>query len=215
MIVDIVSDVVCPWCFVGRRKLAAAAARWQAEAGEALTIRWHPFELNPDLPADGIARADYVARKFGPRAAEVYGRVTSVGKGIGIDFAFDRIARQPNTRKAHQLIAAAAVEGVQDAVAEALFRAYFLEGEDLTDDERLVAVAVAAGMSAAVAREAIGDRGLAEQVTASETRAQEMGISGVPFFIFGGRVAVSGAQDPEVLVEAMRNAREAATGTAE
>lgn len=215
MIVDIVSDVVCPWCFIGRRKLAAAASRWQAEAGEALTVRWHPFELNPDLPEDGIARSDYVARKFGPRAAEVYGRVASAGKGIGIDFAFDRIVRQPNTRKAHQLIAAAAVERVQDAVAEALFRAYFLDGEDLTDDERLVAVAVGAGMSEAVAREAIADRALAEQIAASETRAQEMGISGVPFFIFDGRVAVSGAHDPDVLVEAMRNAKEAAAGNSE
>jgi predicted DsbA family dithiol-disulfide isomerase len=206
VIVDIVSDVVCPWCFVGRRKLEAALASWRGEGRAEPAIRWHPFELNPGLPQAGVARDDYVRGKFGDRAGEIYARVARAGEAVGIGFAFDRIVRQPNTRRSHQLIAAAETAGVQDAVARALFEGYFVQGADLTSDAVLAAIAAGAGLAPETAAAALEDEGLAAQVEAAEERARTLGITGVPFFVFDGRVAVSGAQDPDVLLQAMRQA---------
>ena len=205
--VDIVSDVVCPWCFIGRRRLDVAIGEWGRDGGSALQIRWHPFELNPDLPLAGMPRAQYVERKFGSRSREVYDRVARVGRDVGIAFAFERIERQPNTRPAHALIAAAPAGAVQDAVADALFRAYFLDGRDLSDARTLIEVATGAGLAEGVAREALDDPALAGRIEAAETRAWSLGIGGVPYFIFGERIAVSGAQEPPVLLEALRRAR--------
>jgi predicted DsbA family dithiol-disulfide isomerase len=206
--VDVVSDIVCPWCFIGKRHLEAALADF-AQPGGAV-VRWHPFELNPDLPAEGIDRKLYVERKFGgpERAAQIYARVRDAGERAGIPFDFDAIVRQPNTRETHRLIAWAQANGEADALVERLFRAYFLEGQDLTSRDTLVQLAADAGIDAAAARQWLeSGRGL-QEIAQAETRARELGITGVPFFIFDGHVGLSGAHPPETLRDAIRQARQ-------
>ncbi len=210
--VDVVSDVVCPWCFIGKRRLETAlAALAQREPERDVRIRWHPFQLNPDLPPEGIERSAYLEAKFGGarRAAEIYDRVRSAGRSADIPFAFDAIARQPNTRAAHRLIAwaqASAPANVADALVERLFRGYFLEGRSVGDPDELVRIAAEAGLDAEAARALLGSERFAEEVRESNERAQAAGIGGVPFFIFDGKVAVSGAQPPDVLLEAIATA---------
>jgi predicted DsbA family dithiol-disulfide isomerase len=212
LVIDVVSDVVCPWCFIGKRRLEGALARYARERPDAPppTVSWRPFQLNPGLPPEGMARADYVARKFGPRGGAVYDRVSAVGREVGIDFAFDRITRQPNTLAAHSLVELAGAQGRQDAVKEALFRAYFLDGVDLTARENLVAIATAAGLDRATVETWLDDPQAREAAAAEDARAREIGIEGVPFFIFNGRLGVSGAQPAEVLFDAMKQAESAA-----
>jgi predicted DsbA family dithiol-disulfide isomerase len=208
--IDVVSDVVCPWCYIGKRKLEAALAQLhRAEPDLPVTLRWHPFQLNPDLPAAGIARADYLEAKFGggARAAEIYARVRSVGEQVGIAFDFDRIVRQPNTLDAHRLIAWAQQRGDADALVERLFHAYFVEGRFVGDRDELVAAAAASGLPEDEARKLIASDALRVEVDAENREAQEAGITGVPFFIFNGRTAVSGAHDPPTLLEAIAAAR--------
>jgi predicted DsbA family dithiol-disulfide isomerase len=208
--IDVVSDVVCPWCYIGKRKLEAALAQLhQAEPDLSVALRWHPFQLNPDLPAAGIARADYLEAKFGggARAAEIYARVRSVGEQVGIAFDFDRIARQPNTLDAHRLIAWAQQRGDADALVERLFHAYFIEGRFVGDRDELVAAAAASGLPEDEARNLLASDALRVEVDAEHREAQEAGITGVPFFIFNGRTAVSGAHDPPTLLEAIAAAR--------
>lgn len=210
--IDVVSDVVCPWCFIGKRRLEAALALYAKERPDAPapTVTWRPFQLNPGLPAEGMARADYVAQKFGPRGGAVYTRVAAVGREVGIDFAFDRITRQPNTLAAHSLIELAGAQGRQDALKEAFFRAYFLDGVDLTARENLVAIATSAGLDRATVEEWLDNAEAREATAAEDARAREIGIEGVPFFIFNGRLGVSGAQGAEVLLDAMKQAESAA-----
>jgi predicted DsbA family dithiol-disulfide isomerase len=206
--IDVVSDVVCPWCFIGKRRLEGALERYAAAHPEAPApaVTWRPFQLNPGLPADGMARDEYVARKFGARGGAVYDRVARIGRDVGIAFAFERIARQPNTLAAHSLIELAQTRGLQDAAVEAFFRGYFLDGVDLTARANLVATAVGAGLDRAEV-EAWLDRAEArEAVAAEDARARELGIEGVPFFIFNRRLAVSGAQPSDVLLDAMEQA---------
>src|SRR5229473_8335584 len=147
--IDIISDVVCPWCYIGKRRLEAALELYRERSPGAAEpkITWHPFQLNPDMPATGIDRDAYVKGKFGAdRAGQIYGRITSIGKEVGIPFDFTRVTRQPNTLAAHSLIALAIDAGKQDAVVEAFFRAFFLEGRDLTSAETLAGIAVGAGL---------------------------------------------------------------------
>ncbi len=207
--VDVVSDVVCPWCYIGKRKLERALDELKArEASLEVVVRWHPFELNPDLPAEGIARRAYTEAKFGAgRAAEIYSRVSAVGESVGIGFDFDRIARQPNTRNAHRLVAWAQQSGDAAALVEGLFRAFFVEGRSLSDASELAAIAESAGFDRAAARELLASEGLRADVDAEYREAQAAGIGAVPFFIFNGRVAVSGAHDPPTLLEAIASAR--------
>jgi predicted DsbA family dithiol-disulfide isomerase len=205
--IDIVSDVVCPWCFIGKRHLEQALAAYRQRHPEAAApeIRWHPFQLNPQLPPAGMPRAQYTAAKFGgpERAKEIYARVAAAGAGAGIAFAFDRIAVQPNTVDAHRLMHRAAELGIQDAMAESLFRGYFLEGRNFTDRETLADLAQRAGMAAEDARRYLDsdeDRAL---ITEQDERARRIGVEGVPFFIFNQRLAVSGAQPAEILLDVM------------
>jgi predicted DsbA family dithiol-disulfide isomerase len=210
LFVDVVSDVVCPWCYIGERKLETALARLRAdEPGLAPTVRWHPFELNPDLPVEGIPRAAYLEKKFGgkARAAEIYARVRAVGAEVGIAFDFDRIARQPNTREAHRLIAWAQQRGDAGALVERLFRAYFVEGRWIGERDLLAALAADSGLPGDEARNVLASDLYRAEVEAEYREAQEAGITGVPFFIFNGRTAVSGAHDPDVLLEAIAAAR--------
>ena len=210
LVVDVVSDVVCPWCYIGKRKLERALAELRGREPElAVTVRWHPFELNPDLPADGIPRRSYLEAKFGgaERAAEIYSRVRSVGASVDIPFDFDRIVRQPNTRDAHRLIAWAQELGDAAPLVERLFRAYFVEGRLLTEPNELTVIASEAGLDGAAARSVLVSDRLRAEVEAEYREAQAAGISAVPFFIFNGRTAVSGAHDPPTLLEAIATAR--------
>jgi predicted DsbA family dithiol-disulfide isomerase len=215
--IDVVSDVVCPWCYVGKRRLEAALAELRAtEPGLSVDVRWQPFQLNPELPREGIERHRYLAQKFGDaaRVAQIYDRIAGVGRDVGIAFAFERIPRQPNTLDAHRLIAWAQDRGdakASDELVERLFRAYFVEGRYVGDREELARIAGEAGYDAEAARDFVVSDELAYDVAAADERAREMGISGVPFFIFDGRTAVSGAQEPETLLRAIEKAREATT----
>jgi predicted DsbA family dithiol-disulfide isomerase len=203
--IDIVSDVVCPWCFVGKRKLAAALDLYARERPDAPApqVTWRPFQLNPQMPAEGMPRSEYVQRKFGRSGTEVYQRVSQAGKTVGIDFAFDRITRQPNTLAPHALIALAREHGKQEELVDALFHAYFLDGRDLTDAKTLSEVAVGAGVPRDAVDACLADEQARRTVAKEDEQAREMGVSGVPFFIFNGRFAVSGAQDPHTLLQAM------------
>lgn len=209
--IDVISDVVCPWCYIGKRHLESALALWRKDhAGEEQpVVRWHPFQLNPQLPASGIPRAEYVAAKFGgpQRAREIYARVANAGARAGIAFDFDRIPVQPNTLNAHRLIHHAGLSGRQDAMAEALFEAYFLQGADLSSDDSLADIAMRAGfdrkeISAYLARGE--DKALVED---QDQHARSLGVEGVPFFIFNRRYALSGAQPAETILDTMMKAQ--------
>jgi predicted DsbA family dithiol-disulfide isomerase len=210
--IDVISDVVCPWCFIGKRHLESALAAWRKDhpAEEQPQVRWHPFQLNPKLPRSGVPRADYIATKFGgpQRAKEIYARVANAGARAGLAFHFDRITVQPNTLNAHRMIHRAGSGSRQDAMAEALFRAYFFEGADLSRDDILADVAARAGfdrdeIAAYLARDE--DKALIED---QDQHARSLGVEGVPFFIVNRRYAVSGAQPPEAILDVMAKAQE-------
>ncbi len=211
--IDVVSDVVCPWCYIGKRKLESALAGLVAkEPTVKASVRWHPFQLNPDLPQQGIPRKAYLQAKFGgeARAGDIYARVKAVGAEVGIPFDFDRIDVQPNTLAAHRLIAWAQERGdaeATSALVERLFRAYFVEGRAIGDTDELAQIAAESGLELTAAQAMLtSSEGLA--VVSSEDReARDVGISGVPFFIFNGSTAVSGAHDPQTLLEAIAKAR--------
>ena len=208
--VDVVSDIVCPWCFIGKRKLDVALGEINSsEPSLGVEVRWHPFQLNPDLPDDGIPRASYVEQKFGgaARADDVYARVTNAGEAVGIPFRFDRIERQPNTFDGHRLIAWAQQQGDATALVERLFSAFFLEGRRIGDRDELARLAAECGWSHRNAHAMLESDAMCEAVENESREALDVGIQGVPLFIFNGSVAVSGAQDPAALLEAMAAAR--------
>ena len=206
--IDIISDVVCPWCYIGKRRLEAALALYRERRADAPApeVTFHPFELNPDMPREGISRADYIARKFGARGYSAHDRLVHAGAQLGIAFAFDRIQRQPNTLTAHALIEAARRKGVQGAMKEAMLKGFFVDSADMTDNKTLVRLAVEAGLERGDAEAAVADEELRGAVADEEDKARAMGVNGVPFFIFNRRLAVEGAQGPEVLLEAMLEA---------
>ena len=201
LVIDVVSDVVCPWCFLGKRRLDAALA----QAPEA-QVRWRPFQLDSSIPAEGLDRKAYMRAKFGdgPRLGEAHRRLEALGKEAGIAFDFEAIRRAPNTLDAHRLIRFAAEQGRAEAVVEALFSAYFEQGRDIGDRAVLAEIGRDAGLGDMAARLAT-DEG-AEEVRDEIEQAQRGGVQGVPFFIFANRYAVSGAQTAEVLAQAMQQA---------
>jgi predicted DsbA family dithiol-disulfide isomerase len=207
MTVDIVSDVVCPWCYIGKRRLEAALA---ARAAPRPVVRWHPFQLNPDIPASGVDRRSYLEEKFGgpERAREVYARVEAAGREVGIPFRFEKIVRQPNTSAAHRLIAwaQAAAPASADRLVERLFEAYFTEGVDIGTVHQLVQLAGESGCDPEAARAHLESAAGRAELAEADDRMKSMGIGGVPFFIFNRRVAVSGAQPPELLADAISQA---------
>lgn len=203
MRIEVVSDVMCPWCFIGKKRLEKAM-----EAVPELTfqVSWRPFQLDATLPAEGKDRQLYLTEKFGgpERVAEVYGRIAAAGADEDIPFAFDRIEKSPNTLNAHRLVRWADIEGRQNEVVDALFQAFFIDGADLSKPETLVAIAESAGMDGAmVARLLDSDADLAE-TEADVVHAQAMGVTGVPTFIVAGKYAISGAQPADVLAGAFR-----------
>ena len=206
MNIEVVSDVVCPWCYVGKRRLEAALAQ---SDDAAVAVRWRPFQLDPTIPPQGHDRRAYMRAKFrdDARLAEVHARLRAVGAEVGIDFDFEAISRSPNTLDAHRLIRWAAASGVQDEVVERLFSAFFEHGRDIGDRSVLAEIAGECGMDAeAVERRFDGDDDVAA-VRAEIDEAQSLGVTGVPFFVFASRFAVSGAQSPEVLARAIKSAR--------
>lgn len=170
-------------------------------------VRWLPFQLNPDLPETGIPRSEYIRRKFGPAGNAKYQNIAAVGRSAGLDMAFDRITVQPNTVLAHRLVHRAGELGRQDAVVEALFRAYFIEGADLTDRAVLVDYAVQAGLERDAITAYLATDTDADLIRGADQEARQVGIEGVPFFIFNRKIGVSGAQSPDVLLQAMQQAR--------
>ncbi len=206
--IDVVSDVVCPWCYIGKRKLETALEQARTAGLPEPEVRWHPFQLNPDMPLGGVSRKSYLDDKFGgvERAAEIYARVKAAGKAAGLDLDIDGIARQPNTLAAHALLAFAQQQGTGfgNDVNERLFKAYFIENRFIGDVDVLVDIAQAAGLDPDAARAFVSDPQQLEQVAAADAQSRQMGISGVPFFIFNQKVAVSGAQDPANLLAAMQ-----------
>lgn len=198
MEIDIFSDTICPWCFIGKRRLERALReRPQAD----LTIRWRAFQLNPDMPKDGMDRARYLETKFGgaANARAIYNQVRTAGESEGIPFAFEAIKRTPNTVDSHRLIRFARDNGRQDEVVEGLFEAYFLRGENIGDPEVLIAAAVKAGLDTDAVRQFLESEADLIAVRSEDAQARQAGIHGVPCFIFNGKYALSGAQPPEVL----------------
>jgi len=210
--IDVFSDVVCPWCYIGERRLARGLELARAQQpGLAVEQRWRPFQLRPEIPPEGESWQAFVRDKFGgeERARAMFAHVTALGAAEGLTFRFDRVASAPNTADAHRLILSAG-PGREWAVALALFRAYFAEGANLNDREQLVAIAERAGLDAREARALLdGDDGKAE-VVRSQLEAGRLGIRGVPFYVIDGRLGVSGAQPPELFARAVRQALEEA-----
>ena len=169
-------------------------------------MRWLPFQLNPDLPESGIPREEYVARKFGARGKSVSDRVTQAGRQVGIAFDYEKMKVQPNTLNPHRLLAYAERAGKQDELAEALFRAHFVEGESLADRQVLADIAARAGLDRKAAEDYLASDEDRAQIARADVEARNAGIGGVPYFIFNRKVGVSGAQDPEALLEAMEQA---------
>lgn len=198
MELDIFSDVICPWCFIGKRRLEAAFAE-RPQAG--LVVRWRAFQLNPDMPTEGMERQNYLERKFGgtANAQRIYNQIGTVGAQVGIDFAFDKIKRTPNTIDAHRLIRLAARLDREDAVVERLFKAYFLEGGDIGDSGLLAELAAEAGIDAQEAARFLTSDEDRSAVESEDLSGRQAGITGVPTFIVNRRHAVPGAQPPEVL----------------
>src|SRR5258706_5069889 len=201
-------DVICPWCLVGKRRLERALTMIDSES---LRVTWLPFELNPEMPKDGMERRDYRTRKFGSweRSSQLDRQMTEMGAGEGIDFHFDRIVRTHNTLNAHRLIWLARQTGGQDALVERLFRAYFSEGRDIGSQDVLRDVAVEAGMERARVSSLLeGDEG-ALQVSQEEETARHAGLSGVPAFILNRRPLLVGAHPPDIIASALRRAMDA------
>jgi len=200
--VDVFSDVICPWCYIGKRRLERAIATLERQ--HEVRVRWLPFQLNPQMPKDGINRREYRTRKFGSweRSLELDAKMVAVGEAEGIHFAFDRIERTPNTLDAHRLIWLADQQGVQDAVVEALFRAYFTEGRDISNWQTLLDVVGEAGLNQHRAEVALNSDDAMQAIREANEQARRFRADGVPFFIVNEQITLAGAQPPEAFLAA-------------
>lgn len=192
-------DIICPWCFIGLKRLGLAVARRPRAQP---TVVWRPYFLNPDLPDAGIDFSVYIERKFGGalRGKRLLASLQEIGHPLGIPFAFDMIRRVPPTLDAHRVIRLAHGIGAQTIVAEALFKAHFCEGKDIGDPDVLIDVAIRAGLAAADVAAALHDLDLAETLRDEATAAQRSGTLGVPLFVLNDSFVITGAHEPEVLV---------------
>ncbi|MGV3553273.1 DsbA family oxidoreductase [Rhizobium sp.] len=204
--IDIVSDVVCPWCYLGQRRLGLALESLTGEIGANIT--WRPYQLEPNAPPEGFDAFDYLARKIGgaERVKQSHEMLSKMGAEIGLPFAFEKATRLPNTLDAHRLLywAGQVDAATQDKVAHALFTANFVEGRNVGDHETLAEIAAACGMHAATVRERLATDVDRDTVRTEIARAQQVGVSGVPFFIIDGKYAISGAQGVDVFANALR-----------
>ena len=213
--VDIVSDTICPWCYIGKRRFERAL---RASGRDDVALSWRPFQLNPDMPPEGMSRDDYVRAKFGggDRPRQIYQAIAESGREAGIEFQFSRIRRTPNSILSHRLIYFSAKNDRQDEVVDELFRAYFEQGQDLGDLDTLVDIALRSGLDALRARRFLMSDEGRQEVVASDVYARRLGINGVPCFIVNRKYAVSGAQPPSAFVEVFNLAeRDAATSAAQ
>jgi predicted DsbA family dithiol-disulfide isomerase len=202
--VDIVSDIACPWCFIGKRRLEEAIA---SLPDYDIHINWHPFQLDPTIPAEGILREAYMANKFGSkeRYEMLAENVINAGKDAGISFDFFSTPNLPNTMKMHQLLHVANKESFTDKLEEVLFQAYFEKGIDLTQDSALCTIMAGFGWTAEYTQSVLDDEEIAYWVTQEIRTYQQMGVTGVPFFIFNNKHALSGAQPPEVFIKTIKD----------
>jgi predicted DsbA family dithiol-disulfide isomerase len=201
MQIDVVSDIVCPWCYIGKRQLESAIAQYKIQRPNEVepTVVFRPFQLNPTLPSEGMERSAYLIQKFGTSdGGQIYQRVNAAAEQVGLNLKLDKIVRQPNTLKAHALMQVA--PGVLD---EALFKAYFIDSCDLTDDAVLKGIALQAGIDGALVDKTLNDVALHQAIAEQDSHARSLGITGVPFFIFDQKNPISGAAGAEVLLEAM------------
>ena len=209
MVVDVVSDIVCPWCYIGKRRLEGASAILQRTIlRQPIEIRWHPFELNPGIPPEGITRRDYRTAKFGSweYSLQLDARVAENGKQAGITFRHDRMERTPNSFRAHVLMAAALRQGVtvQNRVAERLFSGYFTDGEDVGNPTVLFSIGRECGVDSVSAPEDLDNAGLVDHVRAEERKVRAEGVQGVPLIRFSGEVVSEGAAPEEMLAARLR-----------
>ncbi len=200
--IDVVSDVVCPWCFIGKSRLEKALA---LKPDIAVEVRFHPYFLNPWIPREGISREQYLTTKFGSpeRYKGIAGRVAQAAADEGLTYAVDKMARQPNTLDCHRLILWAESSGKSGEMKQHLMELYFTAGADLSNRDTLVQAAADVGLDADQVREMLASDADVERVETAANAAKEAGIDGVPTFIFGGVAAVTGAQSPEVLANAI------------
>jgi len=207
MQLDIFSDTICPWCYVGKRRLERAL---KTRPQHDIAIAWRAFQLNPTMPSEGMDRRNYIESKFGSpeRARRIHDAVATAGASEGIAFAFDRIKRTPNTVLSHRLLRFAHRYDRQSPLLDGLFRAYFEDGLDTSDVDVLTEIAAAAGLLEEEARRFLLSADEREMVLAEDQLARRQGINGVPCFIFNGRYALSGAQEPEALFQLFDLARE-------
>lgn len=200
--IDVVSDVVCPWCYIGKRRLEKAVDALRDTID--FEITYHPFELNPQLDAKGVNQKEYLSDKFGgeEQYEKITNKTTQVAAAEGLTFHFEKQKVSPNTRKAHALLQVAQAEGVQLPLMETFFKAYFTDGIDLTNPDNLIDLAVSAGMSKEKATQTLTDDNSLLQVSLAEQELYKLGISSVPFYIINNKYGISGAQATETFIEA-------------
>lgn len=203
--IDVVSDVMCPWCYIGKRRLEKAL---ELIGNLDTTVRWRPFQLDATLPVEGKDRQTYLDEKFGgaDRATQIYANIRQAGETEGLDFQFDKITRSPNTLDCHRLIRWAQAANVQDDVVESLFKAYFVDGADLTDHGTLLGIAEACGMDRDLVQRLLGEDADLDKTQAEIREAQQLGVTGVPCFIIDNRYAVMGAEAATTLANAIMRA---------
>ncbi|SFM15739.1 DsbA family oxidoreductase [Shimia aestuarii] len=194
---DILSDPICPWCYIGKARLEKAM---EAEPDHPFAIEWHPFQLNPDMPPEGMDRRQYLEAKFGGKenAVRVYAEIDQHARDEGLDIDFAAIKRTPNTINAHRLIHWAGIEGKQNAVVDALFKAYFKEGRDIGNSEVLCDIADSAGLDAAVIGKLLASDADVDNIRQRDAHSREMGVNSVPTFIVANQHAVPGAQPTDL-----------------
>lgn len=200
--IEVISDVICPWCFVGKRRLEKAIASTGSEYD--VQVQWLPFQLNPTMPEQGISRKDYRTRKFGSwqRSQELDGNLSAVGEAEGIVFNFERIERTPNTVDAHRLIWLAGQHGCQEAVVEALFAAYFTAGRDVGNHQILIQIGIESGLQRHVVESMLSSDDGLQSIRDAREANQQRGISSVPLFVLNNKSTLSGAQQPETFLDA-------------
>jgi predicted DsbA family dithiol-disulfide isomerase len=204
--IDVYSDVICPWCYLGKKRLEEAL-KVSGKAGVA-EVHFLPYELNPGTPAEGLDHKKHLAEKFGGTHAldQAHARLTALGKEAGINYQFDDIARTPNTFNAHRILWLAEREGKGNEAHNAFFKAYFTEGKDLGDQRTLIEAAVSAGLDRAEVEKLLKGNDFEAEVRGAEEKAYDIGVNGVPFFVFNDQFAVSGAQDVKTFVKALEKA---------
>lgn len=204
---DIISDPICPWCYVGKANLDKALAD---DPNHPFTIEWHPFQLNPDMPLEGMDRRAYLEGKFGGKdgAVKAYAPLVQAAEDAGVTLNLEDIKTTPNTINAHRLIHWAGLEGRQQAVVSALFKAYFVEGRDIGDTDVLADISDSVGMDAAVTRRLLADDQDVSDIQERDKHSRKMGVTGVPCFVVAGQHAVPGAQPPETWAKVIADINE-------